>query len=87
MYTGMKTPHENSDGTFIVDHYYNDSEYLCYENPSNCVAASLIPAENEQFRCEFIRQNSKVNDSKLVIFHKMRANCYVSGVKSLLVSV
>ena len=57
-FTGMKTLQDSVLESFIVDHYYNDCEYLCYKNPSKCLAANLVPDENDTFRCEFISLNS-----------------------------
>ena len=50
----LKAPNISVIETFIVTDFYNDCEFLCYENPSRCIAANVIPADDNRYLCQFI---------------------------------
>ncbi|KAK2159722.1 hypothetical protein LSH36_147g01006 [Paralvinella palmiformis] len=72
----VKTPNITVIESVIVKDFDNDCEFLCYKNPTRCIAANIIPLEDNTYLCEFV--SVKVTSEYLSAFETNPNGKYIS---------
>ena len=50
----LQAPSSTVLETFTIINFDNDCEFLCYKNPSRCVAANVVPSNGSRYLCQFV---------------------------------
>ena len=50
----LKAPNSTVLETVTIADFGNDCEFLCYKNPSRCLAANVVRRRDENYTCQFV---------------------------------
>ena len=74
----VKAPNTTVIESVIVKDFDNDCEFLCYKNPTRCIAANIIPLEDNTYLCEFV--SVKVTSEYLSAFEMNPNGKYITRI-------